>query len=372
MTKVRLVLVALALAIAVPVVLLVHRAVRSVTFERELGHRAVAERVFDEMERALSTFLQREEARPFEAYADAEPPAPFALGYFQIGPDGAVSAPRARGQSPQDFSRVAGARVGAADSRRRDGAQAEQLPGTTVGIAGEARAKRAAPALKDEGESSAYEVLGSLNKGATQRAERKAKVAAKSAAEPVGQGGAKLDAAERDDAFSALGRAPAPAAPSVDAQELEQELPPMMGRALEDGRLLLSRTVVRGGRAYRQGMVLDVGALEAFLRAQALGPPLGAQATLAVGTAQPAMPAGDYVYQHRFADPFDDLSARLALRTLPGTGDAWITCTCCRRRCSWRRSSGCWRFTAWWRWPSRSPSGGATSPRPCRTSSRPR
>jgi signal transduction histidine kinase len=32
--------------------------------------------------------------------------------------------------------------------------------------------------------------------------------------------------------------------------------------------------------------------------------------------------AGDFTYQHRFADPFDALSARLALRALPGSGDA--------------------------------------------------
>jgi signal transduction histidine kinase len=306
-TKLRLVVVGLAIALGVPIALLVHRAVRSVAFERELVHRAVAERVFDEMERALSAFLQREEARPFEAYAAAEPPASFALGYFEVGPDGDVVAPR--GKDGRELLRSA--RLGAADPRRRAADPAAQMPGTTVGIAGEARAKAAAPAMKDEREaSSAYEVLGSLNTGAMQRAERKSKAAAEGAP------------AERDDRARGRAGAPERAAPSVDAGALEQELPPMTGRALDDGRLLLARTIVRSGRAYRQGVVLDAGALEAFLRAQALAAPaLADHALLTVGTS-PAMPDGDYVYQHRFADPFDDLSARLALRTLPGAGGA--------------------------------------------------
>ncbi|MGH7893249.1 MAG: hypothetical protein ACREQL_01190, partial [Candidatus Binatia bacterium] len=97
MRTIRLLFVALAVALLVPIALLVHRAVRSVALEREMRHRAVAERVFDEMERGLSDFLGREEARPFEHYVEGEPAPPFVLGYFQIDPGGRVEVHAAAG-----------------------------------------------------------------------------------------------------------------------------------------------------------------------------------------------------------------------------------------------------------------------------------
>src|SRR5689334_9170462 len=101
MRRIRIAVAALALALSVPLALLVSRAVQSVALERDARHRVVAERVFDEMERALSTFLQQEETRPFDGWAEAEPSVPFALGYFQLAPDGVVSA-RERPDAPRD------------------------------------------------------------------------------------------------------------------------------------------------------------------------------------------------------------------------------------------------------------------------------
>jgi len=40
----------------------------SAAFETTVRHRMVADRSFDEMERALSRFLEREESRPFSEY----------------------------------------------------------------------------------------------------------------------------------------------------------------------------------------------------------------------------------------------------------------------------------------------------------------
>src|SRR4029079_17402025 len=99
MRRISTALALVALALAVPLALLVSRAVQSVALEREARHRVVAERVFDEMERALSTFLQQEEARPFEGWADVEPSSSFALGYFELAPDRALSA-RERRDAP--------------------------------------------------------------------------------------------------------------------------------------------------------------------------------------------------------------------------------------------------------------------------------
>ena len=316
MRRIRIAVALVALALAVPLALLVSRAVQSVALEREERHRVVAERVFDEMERALSTFLQQEEARPFDGWADVEPSSPFALGYFQLAPDGAMSA-RERADAPREQLAGIADKLRANEPGRR-AAPVAQAPGTTVGLKGDdAKEQKAAPpaaaALKDERDVSAYDALRSLNKAVAERAERqKTKQAA------------SLDA-DAGGALAAAKRAPAPAFAENERLAEATELPPITGRALDADRLLLSRTVVHDGRAWRQGLVVDVGRLAAFLRTQALGDPaLAANATAVFTTSLGPAPslAGDFVFQHRFADPFDDLSARLALRTLPGTGDA--------------------------------------------------
>ncbi len=100
-TRLRGVFAALALALALPGALLVRRALASVALEREARERAVAERAFDEMERALTELLRVEEARPASDYDFAsevsalreKPEGVLALGWFQIEADGRVTAP---------------------------------------------------------------------------------------------------------------------------------------------------------------------------------------------------------------------------------------------------------------------------------------
>jgi signal transduction histidine kinase len=105
----------LALGLAVPVAVLVARALESAASEDDDRHRLLAERVFDEMEEALSRFLETEEARHFEAYGFYEelvlgeagqvthsrvsplarpPERAFVLGHFQVDPDGSLHTPR--------------------------------------------------------------------------------------------------------------------------------------------------------------------------------------------------------------------------------------------------------------------------------------
>jgi signal transduction histidine kinase len=113
MRRLRLALAVLMLALALPIALLVGRALQSVAFEERVRHETVAARVFDEMERSLSDFLEREEARPIGAYGfygwrDAagdgatQPPRsplsrpasePFVIAHFQIDPDGSWHSP---------------------------------------------------------------------------------------------------------------------------------------------------------------------------------------------------------------------------------------------------------------------------------------
>jgi hypothetical protein len=55
--------------------------------ERRLRHEVVAERVFDELERELSAYLERESARPSAAYdasSEVQHWAPFVVGYFTV------------------------------------------------------------------------------------------------------------------------------------------------------------------------------------------------------------------------------------------------------------------------------------------------
>jgi len=104
MRRIALVLALLALTLGAPVAWLVARSLEAERFQRDVRHETVANRIFDEMERALSELLLAEEARPFEAYRGdglARLLAEDALGlrraYFERGPDGAL---RARSRSP--------------------------------------------------------------------------------------------------------------------------------------------------------------------------------------------------------------------------------------------------------------------------------
>jgi signal transduction histidine kinase len=275
MRRIRLLFLALAVALLVSMALLLHRAARSVDLEGQVRQRTVAERIFDEMERALSDFVARE---------PGSDPA-FVIARFTVDADGRVaSVPSLDAATTNAIDRAIGERRegDAAEKARRDAAS--QVPGTTVGLADEAK-KPAAPPPQAASEVSAYDALRALNKGALQRQKLK-------------------------------------------EEALPQRAEPMSGRVVEADRLILTRTILRGGAVRREGIVVDVRRLGDWLRDQAFGGDgLAARAQLSFSTplAPGATPAGDFVYQHRFADPFADLTAQLALATLPGLGGAsWV------------------------------------------------
>ena len=102
-------------------------------------------------------------------------------------------------------------------------------------------------------------------------------------------------------------------------------LEPMTGRLVDPRHLVLSRTVVRTGRAWRQGVVVDVARLGDWLRERALGTsPLAGYASVVVGPVADAAPSDGtaFAYRHRFAEPFAALGAQLTLAPLPGSGGA--------------------------------------------------
>jgi signal transduction histidine kinase len=123
---------------------------------------------------------------------------------------------------------------------------------------------------------------------------------------------------------------PAPAAPAEARRDAKLEvvraaLDPMVGRPAGTAHLLVYRTVLvgagsQGRQGYRQGLVLDRAKLGAWLSARALGPTgLSEVADLAFDP-EGGHDASAFVFQHRFAEPFDALTARLTLAPLPGVG----------------------------------------------------
>ena len=214
MHRVRIAFALLVVCLAVPMWLLIDRALGGVQIEREAQNRAVAERVFDEMERALSDFLRTEDERPpaqYSFYYTPEgapsdvrlrsplantPETPFVVGYFQIDTEGAVTTPllpkdRAAAVEAGDFelslaiegtasdlleaaARIAG--VDAVSGDRFPPLDLSQPPGTTerVGRSRGKDEKKKSEAFAST--SDAYDVLQQLNRGARERSKRAQKV----------------------------------------------------------------------------------------------------------------------------------------------------------------------------------------------------
>ncbi|MGH7899558.1 MAG: sensor histidine kinase [Candidatus Binatia bacterium] len=331
MRRFRVLFVGVSLVLLGLMALLVHRALGGVALERQMRHQAVAERVFDEMERALSNLLETEEARPLERYAiDVDPPPPsFVVGYFEVDSTGAVQA-RPAPRDNEIEQAVSGLwRAGGRPAVERKSSLPSQLPGTTVqleeGLRQEAPAPRALGALAAKDEVSAFDALRSLNKGVVQRADRQKKAAELENPYEVyaGSSSAEVEVQDRRRTTAAhmlLDR-------ERDTARPETDLPPMAGRVIDAGQLLVYRTVVRDARSYRQGLVLDVAGLGGWLREQGLGGDgLAERASVSFATpfttAAAAAETDSFLYRHRFAEPFDDLSAELLLSPLPGVGGA--------------------------------------------------
>jgi signal transduction histidine kinase len=366
---VRWALAGLALAVGVPMAFLVARALAAERFETEVQHQVVAERAFDEMERALSAWLAEEEARPFEAYAwerpagappsplTEDPNPPFVLAYFQIDPDGTLRSPRQAAGVPMTRARaeveleevraaldvaLLGRELASAD--RADALSPETRASAQLAKRLEqaaAEGKKRSAAGTQEG-ASAYELLDRLNVGGRARQERSQKVvqryeAARPASPAVpapeleapraaffgdtGEGfGVVSEAEEADDARSGPPLAAAKPAPAPPLAVID----PMVARAAGADRLLLTRTVWVGERGYRQGLLVAGAPLGEWLRERVLGESGLARVTRFSSGLSPLASVRDashpYAYAHRFAEPFDALEARLALQPLPGVG----------------------------------------------------
>jgi len=113
MRRIGLLVALLSVLLLVGLGLLVARALESVENERAMRHEVLAERVFDEMEEALTEITEREEARPFLQYRfffvpedqvganpalsrsplSHVPEDDWLLGWFQLDPGGGITTP---------------------------------------------------------------------------------------------------------------------------------------------------------------------------------------------------------------------------------------------------------------------------------------
>jgi signal transduction histidine kinase len=396
MRRIRITLLAVSLALLLPVSVLTWRALDGLALERASRHQTVSDRTFEEMERALSHFLEREEERPFEEYryylGDSGRRSPlargsaedFVVGAFQIDPDGSVHTPlrprdaqaaRTRGDWPpppeierriEIVTSLARVTWHAETTAAVTGSAAQQsaprqAPGTTRAVGGRltsegADARRDADRDREKDETTAYEVLRSLNRAGESRAERKQKIArapasvvydeaeAQKGASPAEPGAAEAAPAPDDEAqlplapsserdtaptFAASWTTSAARVAEVakvsESADVRIALDPMAGRAADANHLLLYRTVLVGQQGYRQGLVLDRGKLGTWLEREVIrdsGLERVAGVTFHATGALPPPPAegAAYAFDHRFAEPFDALTARLQLAALPGVG----------------------------------------------------
>jgi signal transduction histidine kinase len=337
MRRVRLVFALLALALLGGGGILVYRALEGVEAERSAQRTTLAARIFDEMERALSEFLEQQESLPFSSWlapANASDP-PFVLARFELGPGGAL---RLSARAPNSL----GPQLGAWAERRAAARDERPLSASGLGQA-DAQVSRelkrpasqapapeqaaAAPEARSARQS-LYDALQSLNRGAEARSQRAPKLEAAPAAKDLAN--AEGEAAPAPAAANAFEEDQPRERPAAPADRMEQDvvrrervvIDPLLGDRLGAERLLLVRTALTGDRGYRQGLVLDAEALGAWLRQRALGGDAlpGASLEFGAGSAAAEEPAGDF--QHRFAEPFDALSASLRLPPLPDAGSA--------------------------------------------------
>ena len=339
----------LGLILVVLLGLLLSRAFVSLEREREARHAAVATRVFDESERALGEFLKQEEERPPAHYfastlsGEASPlahdPIPeFVVGYFQIDAGGALTTPhegsdrvllRLRSAVAPNAPAAKEKQAELADldlgSLKKEAAKADQVPGTTRTVQ---RLDLLTGRLEPESDDvlaefeeerreydetlSSYGVLRQLNL-ATKARRQRAPLPSVFASEPESLADAKLLAA---------------ATPRESTAPLLARLgsSPMAGAMLDREGLIIYRTVlIPDAGPYQQGILLDLARFTRWLEARVLGESgllefIALDFENADGLGFPEPAANRFVYQHRFGEPFEALTARVSLTPLPDEG----------------------------------------------------
>lgn len=354
MKKIRWTLLLLALGIALPAGLIVQRAIASLELESTFRHEAVADRIFDEMERSLSDFLLREEARLPGDYAPAAPDRsapnsspgfaggaglrraafadshePFIVGWFSLDAKGQT---RTLAIQPDHAERIAHAIRDALgphaplELRKSVTESVTPAPGRTRSLGDSALLATVDKVAATE--SNAYEVLQSLNLAQRLRSERKVKTRQQSAdREATRERMPRAIGLSRPLLELEMSAAIAPKKAQAGKEDLDEfrgmNIDPLIGRPTQSGDIVLTRSVWRGADVERQGLVLDREALVVWLETRVLAESgLSSRVHLEFGAPDLLIDETgiSHRYLHRFAEPFDALVARLDLDTLPGLG----------------------------------------------------
>jgi signal transduction histidine kinase len=301
MKRLRLVFFVLAALLWLPLVGLVVYALRTVEQEEAGRYKAVAERIFDEMERELTETLKREDERPSTDYETlGQGPLsdlPFVVGHFERRGGASPTHTAWRGD-PEAVQRLFGPplsllALNASQPR-------EQAPGSTRELA------QAGVGSKT------YDALSSLNRGAWSRDQS----GRRKARSPLSASDAELPSGED------VGASPtSQPAPHQGQQRAEPALPPLQAVPSGERYLILAREARRAGAVVSQGLVVDQPALLRWLSERVLEQSelsRAAQLTLLEKAARPpaAVPPA-HRYQHRFGEPFSSMSAVLTLDRLP-------------------------------------------------------
>ena len=309
MTRLRFWFAAIAALSLLGIGALVSRALAVAATERRLRHDAVAERVLDEMERALSELVNGEDVR----LARADPPPAdseqdFVVSRYRVSPEGAV---RTDTQSKNaELDRLVAAAPAQEAASAGPFADSRQSAGTTLSLP---RAQVVEPerAEKKKDAEEAFGVLAKLNRGAESRL-KTYNTPPPARPEPKAEG--SMSYAEPSVVAERRVEAPVTAVRS-----------PLRGRPLDATHLALERTALVSGTVQREGVVLDVPRLFDWLRARGLGDDLAGLARVDfAGPLAAELPEShaEFAYRRRFAEPFESLGAQLVLTPLPGIGTA--------------------------------------------------
>lgn len=300
MKRLRQVFVILALLLWLPLLGLVLFAVRTVNAEEAGRYQALGERIFDEMERELTTLLNREERRPADAYdpsqgllALGQATDSFILGYFERSGSGELR--HTPWQGDEAIARALVAEPTGAGSLVSSGTP-EQAPGSTWEPAQRTASKR-------------YDSLSQLNRGAATRETGVTDVLS-------------LGLLRARSSGSVLRNEPlfAPhqtATPEPEPPTTPTSTKPFQVRYPDPQHVLLFRAATRNGENVTQGLVLDLPDLLHFLSSRVMTEDgaLARAAHLSLLTGQ-AQSRAQHSYQHRFGEPLSGVSALLVLDRL--------------------------------------------------------
>lgn len=295
MNRLRLVFCVLAGLLWLPLLGLVFHALRSAEQEEAGRYQAVAERLFDEMERELTQLLEREQQRPLDDYdfgsGGPNSYATCVLGYFERNDADQLSHGAWRHSGEEIEQALSASRPLMAATT--PSAVRDQAPGSTQALA------QLVPPSKT------YDALSSLNRGVWSRSQGESRRGVSSIPRTSGSAAAPP--------------------PELAAKQLGYPLRAVPG---SEHFLILVRSVPRAGSSVLQGLVIDPRALLDWVRARSI--PEGelqqaAELTFLDPSARSAAvtASADRRYRHRFGEPFSSLSAQLELKRLVDleTGD---------------------------------------------------